>query len=123
MSAPASARRTAVPEDALVSEALADLRADFDELLFLVRSADASLALAAAELTEAGDRLHARTRATVEAQIRGSRSRYGAAGRPPPPLRPPAGRGRGAAPPPPPPAPREAGGGAPPPPPPPPRPA
>ena len=65
---------------ALLAEALADLRADFDEALFLVRSADAKLAATAAELEESRDCLHARTLETLNAQIWAARSRSGAAG-------------------------------------------
>ncbi len=65
----------------LLTEALADLRADFDELLFLVRSAEAELAAVAADLEEARERLYLETFEMLAAQIRGARSRNGAIGR------------------------------------------
>ncbi len=85
MSAVATAKRepvAAFPYSAtLLAEALADLRADFDELLFLVRSAEAELAATAADLDEARERLYPETFEMLAAQIRGARSRNGAIGR------------------------------------------
>lgn len=74
MSAPATAarpRRRAAP---LLAAALADLRADFDELLFLCRGADAELAAAGPELDSASVRR--RTRELLARQLRASRRRY-----------------------------------------------
>jgi cystathionine beta-lyase/cystathionine gamma-synthase len=65
---------------ALVAEALADLRADLGELLFLVRSAAAELEGACAELDAVGASLHGRTRELLARQLQDSRRRYKAAG-------------------------------------------
>jgi hypothetical protein len=61
VSAPAIAvrRRRSASSVGLLAAALADLDADFDELLFLCRSAEAELVQAAVELDAAS--LHART--------------------------------------------------------------
>jgi cystathionine beta-lyase/cystathionine gamma-synthase len=61
-------------DDPLVAAAIADLDADLDELLFLVRSAEAGLAEAADELARAS--LHARTRALLKRERERTRGRY-----------------------------------------------
>lgn len=63
---------------AALVEALVDLGADFDELLFLCRSGEAELADAAADLEAASAALHARTRETLVDQLAAARLRYGA---------------------------------------------
>jgi cystathionine beta-lyase/cystathionine gamma-synthase len=60
--------------DALLVEALADLREDFDELLFLCRSADAELVEAGVELDAA--LVRGPTRELLAQQLRASRRRY-----------------------------------------------
>ena len=60
----------------LLEEALADLGADFDELLFLARSAEAGLAEAARELDEAI--LHEGTRQLLTRELAVARGRYAA---------------------------------------------
>lgn len=60
--------------DALLVEALDDLRADFDELLFLCRSADAELVEASVELDAA--LVRGPTRELLTRQLRASRRRY-----------------------------------------------
>jgi cystathionine beta-lyase/cystathionine gamma-synthase len=62
--------------DGLLTAALADLGADFEELLFLVRSADAELAEAGCELARAS--LPVRTRELLTRQLEDARSRYSA---------------------------------------------
>jgi cystathionine beta-lyase/cystathionine gamma-synthase len=74
-----SAAATATPADEaarepLLGAALADLDSDFDELLFLARSAKAGLAEAAEELACAG--LHTRTRELLSRQHEHARRRY-----------------------------------------------
>ena len=61
----------------LLAVALADLSADFDQLLFLCRGADAALGEADVDLAAAS--LHEPTRQLLLAQIRSSRGRYRAA--------------------------------------------
>jgi cystathionine beta-lyase/cystathionine gamma-synthase len=60
--------------EALLAAAVADLDADFEELLFLVRSAEAGLAEAADELARAT--LHAGTRDLLSRQHERARQRY-----------------------------------------------
>lgn len=74
-----SAAATASPADEaasrrLITAALADLGADFDELLFLARSAESELDEAALELARAS--LQHPTRELLEAQVACSRGRY-----------------------------------------------
>jgi cystathionine beta-lyase/cystathionine gamma-synthase len=74
-----SAAATASPADEaarepLLAAALADLEADFDELLFLARSAEAGLAEAADELARAS--LHTRTRELLSREHERARRRY-----------------------------------------------
>jgi cystathionine beta-lyase/cystathionine gamma-synthase len=74
-----SAAATATPADEAAGEpllgaALADLEGDFDELLFLARSAEAGLAEAAKELARAS--LHTRTRELLNRQHEHARGRY-----------------------------------------------
>jgi cystathionine gamma-synthase len=65
----------------LLTEAVADLRADCDELLVLVRDAESQLSAASSELERARGELQPETFETVTAQIRGARSRNGTVGR------------------------------------------
>jgi cystathionine beta-lyase/cystathionine gamma-synthase len=70
-----SAAATATPAvEALLAAAVADLDADFEELLFLVRGAEAGLAEAADELARAT--LHAGTRELLSRQNGRARLRY-----------------------------------------------
>lgn len=76
MGAPAIAagRRRAVTRAGVLAAAVADVRADLEELLFLCRSATARLAEAEVELGAAG--LHERTRDLLLRQLASSRGRY-----------------------------------------------
>lgn len=74
MSASAAATLHA-SEEPLVAAALADLGADFDELLFLTRSAEAELVAADAELARAS--MRPRTREVLRAEVERARHRYG----------------------------------------------
>jgi cystathionine beta-lyase/cystathionine gamma-synthase len=80
VSAVAAAR--SLPAEAppvLVAEALVDLHADFDELLFLCRSADAELEEADIELDALRASLHGPTRELLARQLQDSRGRHRAA--------------------------------------------
>jgi hypothetical protein len=79
--ATAAAVRSEASDDDLLTEAVADLRADCDELLVLVRDAERQLSGAAAELERARSELQPETFETVTAQICGARSRNGTVGR------------------------------------------
>lgn len=76
MSAPAIAARARprAPSDARLAAALADLRDDFCELLFLCRSAEGELLDAAAMLGAAAP--HEQTRALLAGQLAAARRRY-----------------------------------------------
>jgi cystathionine beta-lyase/cystathionine gamma-synthase len=69
------------PSRSVLEESLADLRADFAELLVLSRSADARLASALAELDRARTELHSATFEALVRQLEAARSRYSSYGR------------------------------------------
>src|SRR5215218_8131486 len=70
----AASCRSAAVSPGLPAEALADLRSDFDELLYLCRDADGKLGDAALDL--AAGSLHVATRDLLQRQLAGSRRRY-----------------------------------------------